>query len=180
MRIWTWLGRLEGGMASVGAGLCLLAMMFMTVVSVFGRYLLGADLIPGGYNIIERLLFPLLVFWALPLAHREGTFPRLEMIRDALPPRAYAWVTAFVLGVEVIVFSLLLWYVAWFAWQGYASERQMQIGTTYWPLYPVLAMVPLSFGLMLIEMVRLVVADVREAFAGPGRSSLAGEGEASG
>ena len=180
MRIWTWLGRLEGGMASVGAGLCLLAMMFMTVVSVFGRYLLGADLIPGGYNIIERLLFPLRVFWALPLAHREGTFPRLEMIRDALPPRAYAWVTAFVLGVEVIVFSLLLWYVAWFAWQGYASERQMQIGTTYWPLYPVLAMVPLSFGLMLVEMVRLVVADVREAFAGPGRSSLAGEGEASG
>ena len=180
MRIWTWLGRFEGGMASVGAGLCLLAMMFMTVVSVFGRYLLGADLIPGGYNIIERLLFPLLVFWALPLAHREGTFPRLEMIRDALPPRAYAWVTAFVLGVEVIVFSLLLWYVAWFAWQGYASERQMQIGTTYWPLYPVLAMVPLSFGLMLVEMVRLVVADVREAFAGPGRSSLAGEGEAGG
>ena len=62
MHIWTWLGRLEGGMASVGAGLCLLAMMFMTVGSVFGRYLLGADLIPGGYNIIERLLFPLLVF----------------------------------------------------------------------------------------------------------------------
>ena len=102
------------------------------------------------------------------------------MIRDALPQRAYAWVTAFVLGVEVVVFSLLFWYVAWFAWQGYASERQMQIGTTYWPLYPVLAMVPLSFGLMLVEMVRLVVADVREAFAGPGRSSLAGEGEASG
>ena len=48
-------------------------------------------------------------------------------------------------------------------WQGYASGRQMQIGTTYWPLYPVLAMVPLSFGLMLIEMVRLIVGDVRQA-----------------
>jgi TRAP-type C4-dicarboxylate transport system permease small subunit len=163
MRIWTWVGRLEGGMASVGAGLCLLAMMLMTVVSVFGRYLLGADLIPGGYNIIERLLFPLLVFWALPLAHRAGTFPRLEMIQDALPARAYAGVTAFVLAVEVVVFGLLLWYVSSFAWQGYVSGRQMQVGTAYWPLYPVLAMVPLSFGLMFIEMVRLVVADVRKA-----------------
>ena len=167
MRIWTWLGRLEGGMASVGAGLCLLAMMLMTVVSVFGRYLLGADLIPGGYNIIERLLFPLLVFWALPLAHREGTFPRLEMMQDALPARAYAWVTAAVLVVEATVFGLLLWHVASFAWQGYVSARQMQVGTTYWPLYPVLAMVPLSFGLMLIEMVRLVVVDVRKACARP-------------
>ena len=163
MRIWTWVGRLEGGMASVGAGLCLLAMMCMTVASVFGRYVLGVDLIPGGYNIIERLLFPLLVFWALPLAHREGTFPRLEMLQSALPPRGYAWVRVFVVAVEAGVFSLLLWYVAGFAWQGYVSGRQMQIGTTYWPLYPVLAMVPLSFGLMLIEMVRLVVADVRTA-----------------
>jgi len=163
MRIWTWVWRLEGGMASVGAGLCLLAMMLMTVVSVFGRYVLGVDLIPGGYNIIERLLFPLLVFWALPLAHREGTFPRLEMLQNALPPRAHAWVKVFVLAVEAVIFSLLLWHVARFAWQGYASGRQMQIGTTYWPLYPVLAMVPFSFGLMLIEMVRLIVGDVRKA-----------------
>ena len=57
MRVWTWVERIEGGMASVGAGLCLLAMLLMTVVSVFGRYVLGADLIPGTYNIIERLLF---------------------------------------------------------------------------------------------------------------------------
>ena len=169
MRIWTWLGRLEGGMASVGAGLCLLAMMTMTVVSVLGRYALGLDLIPGGYNIIERLLFPLLVFWALPLAHREGTFPRLEMLQQALSPQRYAWVQVFVLVVEGIVFSLLLTYVARFAWEGYASGRQMQIGTTYWPLYPVFAMVPLSFGLMLIEMVRLIVGDVRKALARPRR-----------
>ncbi len=162
-RAWTWLGRLEGGMASAGAGLCLLAMLIMTVISVFGRYVLGADLVPGGYNIIERLLFPLLVFWGLPLAHREGTFPRFGMAQDALPPRAHAAVAAVVVAVEALVFVLLLWHVTAFAWQGYTSGRQMQIGTSFWPLYPVLAMVPLSFGLMLIEMVRLVVSDVRTA-----------------
>ena len=162
-RAWAWLGRLEGGLASVGGGLCLLAMLFMTVISVFGRYVLGADLVPGGYNIIERLLFPLLVFWGLPLAHRDGTFPRFGMAQDALPPRGHAAVAALVVAVEAVVFGLLLWHVAAFAWQGYTSGRQMQIGTAFWPLYPVLAMVPLSFGLMLIEMVRLVVDDVRTA-----------------
>ena len=168
----TRLGRFEGRMATAGAGMCLLAMMFMTVTSVFGRYVLGADLIPGSYNIVERVLFPLLVFSALPLAHRDGTFPRLGITEGALPPRARAGVAAFVLAVEVIVFGLLLWYVAGFAWQGYVTGRQMQIGTTYWPLYPVLAMMPLAFWLMLIEMVRLVAAEVRQALGRPRSLSL--------
>ena len=159
MSVWRWVERLEGGMASVGAGLCLLAMLLMTVVSVFGRYVLGADLIPGTYNIIERLLFPLLVFWALPLSHREGTFPRLHIGQAALPPRAQAGVAAVVLTVEAVVFTLLFWYAARFAWEGFVSGRQMQIGTTYWPLFPVLVMVPLSFGLMLAEMVRLIAVE---------------------
>ena len=152
-------------MASVGAGLCLLAMLLMTVVSVFGRYVLGVDLIPGTYNIIERLLFPLLVFWALPLAHREGTFPRLGVAEAALPPRVQAGMAAIVLMVEAVVFALLFWYAARFAWEGFVSGRQMQIGTAYWPLFPVLVMVPLAFGLMLAEMVRLVVVNLRNALA---------------
>ena len=60
-RLWHWLGRLDGGLASIGAGLCLLAIMLITVIGVFGRYVLGVDLIPGGYNVIERVAFPLLV-----------------------------------------------------------------------------------------------------------------------
>ena len=170
MRGWTRLGRIEGGMASVGAGLCLLAILLMTIVSVFGRYVLGADLIPGTYNIIERLLFPLLIFSALPLAHREGTFPRLGMVQAALPPRVRAGGEAIVLMVEVVVFTLLCWYAARFAWEGYLDDREMQIGATYWPLFPVLAIVPLAFGLMLAEMVRQVVADVRIALSRPDRA----------
>ncbi len=170
MRGWTWLARIEGGMASFGAGLCLLTMMLMTVVSVFGRYVLGADLIPGTYNIIERLLFPLLIFLALPLAHREGTFPRFGMAQATLPPRVRAGGAAIVLLVEVIVFTLLCWYAARFAWEGYVNDREMLIGATYWPLFPVVTMVPLAFGLMLAEMVRQVVAEVRIALSQPDRT----------
>ena len=63
------------------------------------------------------------------------------------------------LTVEAVVFTLLFWYAARFAWEGFVSGRQMQIGTTYWPLFPVLIMVPLSFGLMLAEMVRLIAVE---------------------
>ena len=62
----------------------LFIMMMVTVISVAGRYFLQMDLIPGAYNIVERIIFPLLVFWALPIAHRDGMFPRLESFADAL------------------------------------------------------------------------------------------------
>ena len=104
MRIWAWIGRVDWGLASVGAGLCLLAMMLITVVSVFGRYVLGMNLVLGAYNIVERILFPLIVFWALPLAHREGTFPRLGFISEALPPRGQALLASVVLTIETAIF----------------------------------------------------------------------------
>jgi TRAP-type C4-dicarboxylate transport system permease small subunit len=161
-RMWDRVGWVEGGLASVGGGLCLLAMLVMTVVSVFGRYVLGVDLIPGTYNIIERVLFPLLVFWALPLAHREGTFPRLTMLDTRLSPRMRAGVGAAVLVVESVVFAVLTWYVGRFSWEAYADGRQMQIGTSYWPMFPVLVMLPLAFFLMWAEMVRLALVELRK------------------
>src|SRR3990167_1946780 len=85
MKFWKTVDRVEGGMASVGAGLCLLAMIVITVISVIGRYVLQQDILPGAYNLIERVCFPLIVFWAVPMAHREATFPRFDMAVNALP-----------------------------------------------------------------------------------------------
>ncbi|MDN3517232.1 TRAP transporter small permease [Aquisalimonas lutea] len=166
MRFWTWITRLDWGLASVGAGLCLLAMMLITVISVFGRYVLGMNLIPGSYNVVERVLFPLIVFWALPLAHREDTFPRLGFISEALPPRGRGLVMSVVLTVETVVFVALLYYTGVFAWDGYVEGRQAQIGSDYWPIYPVLVMVPLAFGLMLLEMFRQLGQNVIRAVTG--------------
>ncbi len=161
MRFWKLIWQFEWGMASIGAGLCLLAMMLMTVTSVFGRYVLHVDLIPGAYNIIERILFPLMVFWALPTAHREKTFPRLESFPDSLSPYWQTIISAFVLVVEIAIYGIVLWFATRFAWNSIVSGRPMQVGTNFWPLWPVLVMMPLAFTLMLLEMVRLLVADFR-------------------
>lgn len=164
MRIWKAIWNFEWGLAAIGAGLCLLAMVLITVISVFGRYMLQADLIPGAYNIIERIIFPLLVFAALPMTHREGTFPRLELLADAVPPRARLAISVFVLLVEIAVYAVVLWFVSRFVWGGIQTNRTMQIGTGFWPLWPVIIFMPLAFGLMLLEMIRLFVADVRALF----------------
>lgn len=157
--------RFEWGLASIGAGLCLVLMMLITVVSVFGRYVLEADIIPGAYNIVERIVFPLLVFWALPMAHREGMFPRLDLIPDLLQPRTRTVVSFLVLLVEVAVYAVVLWFVCVFVWNGISNGRTMQIGTDVYPLWPIIVMMPLAFGLMLLEMARLLVNDARRLFA---------------
>jgi TRAP-type C4-dicarboxylate transport system permease small subunit len=43
-----------------------------------------------------------------------------------------------------------------FAWGAVESNRQMQISSTHWPVWPVILMVPLAFGLMLLEMFRFL------------------------
>lgn len=141
----------------------LFIMMMVTVISVAGRYFLQMDLIPGAYNIVERIIFPLLVFWALPIAHREGMFPRLESFADALPPRRRACLSVFVLLVEIAVYAAFLWYIVRFVWGSIESNRTMQIGSDFLPLWPVLVMMPLAFGLMLLEMCRLLYRDIRRA-----------------
>ncbi len=156
MGFWQRLGKIEGGLASIGAGFCLFAIMIMTVLSVLGRYVFGMDLVPGSYNLIERVAFPLLVFWAIPLAHRDGMFPKFDMLQARLSPMLNRILASLVLLVEIVIFVVVLWYVTEYAWSSVESGRQFQISSTHWPIWPVILMVPLAFGLMLLEMFRLL------------------------
>lgn len=163
MKLWKAIWDFEWGMASIGGGICLILMVFITVISVFGRYVMQMDLIPGAYNIIERIIFPLMIFWALPMAHREGTFPRLELLPEALSPKAKAALNIFIVGVEAVIYAIVLYFVVLFVWNGIQSNRSMQIGINVLPLWPIIIMMPVAFVLMLLEMVRLIYEDFRTA-----------------
>lgn len=170
MRFWKVVWTFEWGLAAIGAGSMLFIMMMVTVISVAGRYFLHMDLIPGAYNIVERVIFPLLVFWALPVAHRDGLFPRLESFADSHPPRRRAAISVFVLAVEVAIYGLFFWYIGRFVWTSIQINRTMQIGSDFVPLWPILIMMPLAFGLMLLEMCRLLWRDIQRV---RGREALA-------
>ena len=159
MRFWKALWNFEWGMAAIGAGLCLFLMMIITVLSVFGRYVLHIDLIPGAYNIVERIIFPLLVFWALPIAHRDQMFPKLDTIPHLLAPFWRAVLAAFVVIVEFLIYAFVTYLVGKFVWASYLNHRTMQVGTDVYVLWPILIWIPLAFALMLVEMGRLIYHD---------------------
>jgi TRAP-type C4-dicarboxylate transport system permease small subunit len=95
------------------------------------------------------------------MAHREATFPRFDMVVLALSPRIRRGVYAFVGLVELAIYAVVMWYVLRFTWQGIVDDRTMQIGADFWPIWPVLVMMPLAFFLMMLEMGRLVWSDMR-------------------
>jgi TRAP-type mannitol/chloroaromatic compound transport system permease small subunit len=161
MALWRALWKFEYGLAAIGAGSALVLMMLITVASVFGRYVLQMDLVPGGYNVIERVLFPLVIFWALPIAHREGIFPRFEMIAANLSRVKRHALAAFVGLVEFAVYAVVLHYVWQFAWRAVQSNRTMQIGIDVYPVWPIILMIPFALALMMLEMVRLIWRDMR-------------------
>ena len=162
MDFWKAIWRFEYGLAALGAGLCLIVIMLITVASVIGRYFLQIDLIPGGYNIIERIFFPLLVFMAVPIAHREGTFPRFELLADTLPDLPRKLIAVLVVLVEAVVYAVLFWLVIRFTANAIDQQRTMQIGTGVVAMWPVLIFAPLMIALVLLEALRLVWRDFRQ------------------
>lgn len=159
------LGRFEWGLAAIGGGLCLLGILALTVLSVFGRYILHTDLIPGALNMIESVLFPVMVFWGLPLAHREASFPRLELLDGVMQGPMGRLIAGLVLVVEVFVYAIVAWYCARYALNAWENARAVQIGTGTWPAWPVAIMAPIAFVLMLVEAVRLCLRDFRAALS---------------
>jgi TRAP-type C4-dicarboxylate transport system permease small subunit len=151
------LEKFEEILAVVGGGICLILMTLMTVATVFGRYVVEADLIPGGYNVIEAVLMPLIVFWGLPMAYRNGSFPRLEFSFDRLGSKSLTVMRIVVITIEFAVYAVVLWYVAKFALLAFETGRQVQIGTKLWPAWPVYFMAPIAFVFMMTEMARRVV-----------------------
>jgi len=60
-----------------------LLMVFLTTADTAGRYLLNSP-IPSSYELTEKYLMVLAVFFALCLSYRDGTHIRLTFVTDRL------------------------------------------------------------------------------------------------
>ncbi|WP_366921721.1 TRAP transporter small permease [Metallumcola ferriviriculae] len=156
------LNKIEENMAAFGSGICLMFIMIFTVISVYGRYVMGADLIPGTYNMIERIFFPLLVLWAIPIAHKQGTFPRLDFVTERFPGTIRRPINIIIFGVELLIYVVVTWFTFKYAIEAFRIGQKMNIGTVRWPVYPILAMVPLAMGMMSFEIALLFVKNFKK------------------
>lgn len=148
-------------MANIG-GLSLAIMIVLTILSVFGRYFLRTDLIPGVYNIIERLLFPIVVFMAVPRAYTDRSFPKLQMVTTRLAPNKEKIVNIIILFVELATYSLITYYIIEYFYGALIAGQQIQISTVRWPFWPVMFLVVLSYIFLTLEFGRSLYHRIKD------------------
>jgi len=103
-------GRAGEALLGIVAGAILFAMMALTAVDVFQRYVVGAS-IRGSFEITE-LMMVVLIFAGLPLVSLKGDHVAVDLLDHVLPEavRRVLRVTAhLVCGAALLGMSWLLW-----------------------------------------------------------------------
>jgi TRAP-type C4-dicarboxylate transport system permease small subunit len=156
-----WYGRLLEGMMSA-AGLLLLFMTVMIGADVALRNL-GLGGVPPSNELSEDILY-LVTLLAAPGLLRRGQHIRIDIVLQALPPRA-AWLLEWVGDVIGLACCLIfVWYGASVAAASYL-DGSISIKTLVLPEWWLLAPMPFAFALLAIEFVfrmqRLALAERR-------------------
>jgi C4-dicarboxylate transporter DctQ subunit len=141
------------GMAVV-AGLLMVAMMVMIVTDVALRNL-GYQSSAHLFTFTEYFLLfiPLL---GGPWLVREKGHIYIEVLIGALPPRARRALLQVVLVACLVVSALLAWYGGAVTLQDYL-QNEKDVRSLDAPRWMLMACMPLSFGMMALEFLRLLV-----------------------
>lgn len=154
------LSRLDRGLARVEralallAGLAVLGLILLAVVSVGGRNLLGAG-VPGYVDWIEQVMPPI-AFLGLAYAARTGAHIRMDIAVGQLRGRAL-WAAETLTTLLTLLVVLLL---AWGAWQHFG--RSFDTGAPLWsrdstmdiglPIWPAKLVVPFALGVLALRL----------------------------
>ncbi|WP_142247946.1 TRAP transporter small permease [Alkalihalobacterium alkalinitrilicum] len=132
-------------------GIAAVAMMLIIVADVFMRNVFTSP-ISGTYEIVQFFLMPLAIFPALAYTYSSGVLPRLgELVEKA--PQGFKKVSTWViLIIEIIIFTLLTIYGWKFAMAGVSDQMAVAVGGKLTPVYPVYFLIPIGFGLIVIEV----------------------------
>lgn len=131
------------------SGLAIFLMMIIITLDVFLRTTLSLP-IPGNYDVNEKYLLPLGVFPILYFTYK--TLPSLDFISAKLHPTLGKIRMIVFLLVECLAFGVLTWATWNKAVEGTFEKIGFPAAGSILPLYPVLFLVPLGFGLLTLGL----------------------------
>lgn len=131
-----------------------LALVALGVINVVGRYLgaqLGMQLSSNALLEAQTQAFDLMfLLGACYLLRRDGHI-RIDILHGRLSPRVQAWIDIVGTIVVLIPFCILLIWLS-LGYVGNAWSRlEMSPNPGGLPLYPIKTVIPLAFGLLLLQ-----------------------------
>ena len=141
-----------------GSVLILLTVMLFVGAEVLMRYAFNAP-IPGHLEGSE-LLLPLIVFLALSYTQATHGHVGMDLVLDALAPRARRYATMGTLLISILVCSVLAYFSAKNAYQLWLYD-DVTMTPPYFRTWPAAAAIPLGYTLISVRMYMqfLAVAD---------------------
>lgn len=132
-------------------GIAVIMMMLIIVLDVFLRNVFNAP-ISGTYEIVQYYLMPLAIFPSIAYTYSSGVLPKLTELIEKAPKRFLTFTKYIISIIELIIFSLLTIYGWEFAMTGVKDRMAIPISGNLLPLYPMYFLIPLGFGLVLVEV----------------------------
>jgi len=150
------------------AGLAVLVLMVLAVVSVGGRNFFNLPL-PGYVDWIQMAM-PLIAFLGISYTQRDGGHIRMDILIGRLQGRAL-WAAEFVTTLATLALIALL---VWGSWAHF--QRSFDWGAPLWsrdstidialPLWPAKIIVPIAFSIMGLRLVLQLWGYVRAFVSG--------------
>ncbi|OLO37862.1 hypothetical protein BTR23_13030 [Alkalihalophilus pseudofirmus] len=141
------------------SGISLFLMMLFIVGDVVSRNFLSRS-IPGGYEFVRNYFMPLTLFPALAFAYGTGIFPRITMVVTKFRMVKQRMIVILLLILEGILFFLITYYGLLYAIESSIQGIAFPAGGNLYPIYPLIFLVPICFGLIIIEIVFLIIKNI--------------------
>jgi TRAP-type C4-dicarboxylate transport system permease small subunit len=144
-----WTGRLSTALMFV-AGIALMLMMIQMAVDVFMRNFFRSP-IEGSLEIVSNYHMVAVVFLPLALVERRHEHITVDLFVNMMPAGAQRFVRIIGYLVCSVFFGLLTWQTgidAFEAWQ----RDELLMSSIYIILWPAKMLLPIGFGLMLVQV----------------------------
>lgn len=143
---------------AVVSGVAVFVLMLFIVLDVVLRNMGGAS-IPGGFEIVENYLLPLIVFPSLAWVCGSGIMPNMDLLIPRMSPRTRYRTIQTVVAAEIVVIGVVFVAAAVFAGWHVMHQSAFLAGLTMLPQWPAQLLAPLGLGLVVVECGFVFVAN---------------------
>ncbi|MGM0900362.1 MAG: TRAP transporter small permease [Bacillota bacterium] len=135
-------------------GIGLFCMMGFIVLEVAMRNLFNSS-IPGNYEIVQNYFMPVVTLPIVVYAFSEGVLPRINMLVAKFHNKVQKGILLSLLLIEIVIFVLMTFYGWQYAISGMEAGDAFPASGSMYPIYPFYFLIPIGFGMLLIEMIFL-------------------------
>ncbi len=144
----------------VVGGCFIFIMMLYITLDVFLRNVTGNSSLHA-YEFSQYYFMPIIVFTGLAYTFSAGIMPRVELLVNKLNDKYQRIVAVFLIILEIVLLLLLTIFGWQYAVYAFANGISFSAGGSNFATAPVIIFVPICFLLVMIEMIFLLIKNIK-------------------